>query len=173
MRQRASATAIVSQSSGHHRWDCGRLAGPRRRPAFPHNDLSHYHPKTAGHPQTGMHRSFFWSLCCTLSADQETGFSSRSVPVSPIQLSLCILVPVRRFSCQQSSHRRPYCLSSNPENPGSDSGCPRNLGQTPFCTLIDTISNPCYLLSQRLTSFRGGFRSCPQPVSAAQRRFFE
>ena len=164
MRQRASASALVCQSSGHHLWDCGRSPAPGADQRFRIAISPIITPKLLDTPRQECIADF-WSLCCTLSADQEPGFSSRPVPGSPIQLSWCVLVPVRRFSCQQSSHRRPSCLSLNP---GSDSGCPRNLGQTPFCTLIDTISNPCYLLSQRLTSFHGGFRSCPQPVSAAQ-----
>ena len=171
MRQRASATAIVCQSSGHHRWDCGRLACPRRRQAFPHNDLSLYHPKSAGHSLTGMHRRF---LVITLHPFSRPG--------TRLQQSTCPRQSYPTFLVRLGARSQIFLSAVEPSpailfilesNPGSDSGCPRNLGQTPFCTLIDTISNPCYLLSQRLTSFHGGFRSCPQPVSAAQRRFFE
>ena len=169
MRQRASATAIVCQSSGHHRWDCGRLACPRRRQAFPHNDLSHYHPKTAGHPQTGMHRRFLVIMLHPFSR-----------PGNRLQQSICPRQSYPTFLVRLGARSQIFLSAVEPSGAILSileswfrQRMPKKPGADPVCPLIDTISNPCYLFSQHPTSFRGGFRSCPQPVSAAQRRFFE
>ena len=149
--------------------DCGRLAGRRRGPAFPHNDLSLHHPKHCWTRPDGNASQVFQVI--TLDPLQPTRKQasavdlSRSVPANFLGASWCPFAdfPVSsRAIAGHSVYPRSLRLLVQTED------AQENLGQAPFCPLIDTSLEP--VLSSPAVPHLFSRRSSKLPATGTRSR---